>query len=297
MISLTFPDGSARDFKPGVNRPRRCRADIQIARQEGRGDEARRQGRRPRRADQGRRRDQFVSRADPEALPMIRHDAAHVMAEAVQSLWPGAGDDRPGDRERLLLRLRQAGAVPPRRSRQDRGEDGARSSRKNAPFTKEVWSRSKGEGALRRARRELQGRARRRHPRGRGRQDLQAGRVARPLPRPAHGVDGPGRQGLQAAEDRRRLLARRLQQADAPAHLRHGLGDRRRARRLSAPARGGGEARPPQARPRDGPLPFPGGGAGLGVLAPQGLDAVPDADRLHAPAPRRPATTRSTLPT
>src|SRR5690606_16442619 len=31
----------------------------------------------------------FVARTDPEALELIRHDAAHVMAEAVQSLWPG----------------------------------------------------------------------------------------------------------------------------------------------------------------------------------------------------------------
>jgi threonyl-tRNA synthetase len=30
----------------------------------------------------------FISRTDPEALELIRHDAAHVMAEAVQSLWP-----------------------------------------------------------------------------------------------------------------------------------------------------------------------------------------------------------------
>jgi threonyl-tRNA synthetase len=32
---------------------------------------------------------EFVSREDPRALELIRHDAAHVMAEAVQSLWPG----------------------------------------------------------------------------------------------------------------------------------------------------------------------------------------------------------------
>ena len=31
----------------------------------------------------------IVTRTDPEALELIRHDAAHVMAEAVQSLWPG----------------------------------------------------------------------------------------------------------------------------------------------------------------------------------------------------------------
>ncbi|MDG6094129.1 threonine--tRNA ligase [Acetobacter sp. AN02] len=31
----------------------------------------------------------FVTRKDPEALEMIRHDAAHVLAEAVQALFPG----------------------------------------------------------------------------------------------------------------------------------------------------------------------------------------------------------------
>ena len=31
----------------------------------------------------------FVTRRDPEALGLIRHDAAHVLAEAVQELYPG----------------------------------------------------------------------------------------------------------------------------------------------------------------------------------------------------------------
>src|ERR1700739_3496583 len=31
----------------------------------------------------------FVTRRDPDALEMIRHDAAHVLAEAVQALYPG----------------------------------------------------------------------------------------------------------------------------------------------------------------------------------------------------------------
>ncbi|MBV8520920.1 MAG: TGS domain-containing protein, partial [Acetobacteraceae bacterium] len=31
----------------------------------------------------------FITRKDPEALPLIRHDAAHVLAEAVQTLFPG----------------------------------------------------------------------------------------------------------------------------------------------------------------------------------------------------------------
>ncbi|MEO0545048.1 MAG: threonine--tRNA ligase, partial [Pseudomonadota bacterium] len=32
---------------------------------------------------------EFIGRDDPRALELIRHDAAHVMAEAVQELWPG----------------------------------------------------------------------------------------------------------------------------------------------------------------------------------------------------------------
>src|SRR3954463_16238083 len=32
---------------------------------------------------------EFVPREDPRTLELIRHDAAHVLAEAVQSLWPG----------------------------------------------------------------------------------------------------------------------------------------------------------------------------------------------------------------
>src|SRR5271156_4319261 len=31
----------------------------------------------------------FITRRDPEALELIRHDAAHVLAEAVQALYPG----------------------------------------------------------------------------------------------------------------------------------------------------------------------------------------------------------------
>src|SRR5688572_33171643 len=32
---------------------------------------------------------EFLNREDPRALELIRHDCAHVLAEAVQSLWPG----------------------------------------------------------------------------------------------------------------------------------------------------------------------------------------------------------------
>src|SRR5437667_11610172 len=32
---------------------------------------------------------EFINREDPRALELIRHDCAHVLAEAVQTLWPG----------------------------------------------------------------------------------------------------------------------------------------------------------------------------------------------------------------
>ncbi|MBO1073413.1 threonine--tRNA ligase [Roseomonas marmotae] len=38
---------------------------------------------------EGDARVRFITRKDPEALEMIRHDAAHVLAEAVQELFPG----------------------------------------------------------------------------------------------------------------------------------------------------------------------------------------------------------------
>src|SRR6478735_4874666 len=32
---------------------------------------------------------ELINRDDPRALELIRHDCAHVLAEAVQTLWPG----------------------------------------------------------------------------------------------------------------------------------------------------------------------------------------------------------------
>src|SRR5690606_6635424 len=32
---------------------------------------------------------EIITRDDPRALELIRHDCAHVLAEAVQELWPG----------------------------------------------------------------------------------------------------------------------------------------------------------------------------------------------------------------
>ena len=49
----------------------------------------------------------LTERSGADALELIRHDCAHVLAAAVIELYPGVQDlDRPPDRERLLLRLR-----------------------------------------------------------------------------------------------------------------------------------------------------------------------------------------------
>ena len=61
-------------------------------------------------------------------------------------------------------------------------------------------------------------------------------------------VDGTPRP-LQAAEGRRRLLAGQREGPDAAAHLRHGVGVRRRPRGPPRAARRGREARPPHASP------------------------------------------------
>ena len=140
----------------------------------------------------------FVARTDPEALELIRHDAAHVLRRGrAGAVARHAGDHRPGDRARLVLRLRQGGAVHAGGSAARSKRRCTRSSRRNAPFTKEVWSRDKAKAHLQGQGRDLQDRAGRRDPRRRGLQDLQAGRVARSLPRPAHDRDRAHRQGVQ----------------------------------------------------------------------------------------------------
>jgi threonyl-tRNA synthetase len=85
----------------------------------------------------------FVSRTDPEALELIRHDAAHVMAEAVQSLWPGT--------QVTIGPVIENGFFYDFAKQQPFEPDDipkiekkmAEIIQKNAPFTKEFWSREK----------------------------------------------------------------------------------------------------------------------------------------------------------
>lgn len=93
---------------------------------------------------------EIVTREDPRALELIRHDAAHILAEAVQEIWPGTqvtigpviengfyydfkrvhpdtGDDRPFTPDDLPVIEKKMREIVQR----------------NKPFTKEIWSRDK----------------------------------------------------------------------------------------------------------------------------------------------------------
>lgn len=89
MITLTFPDGAERQYEVGIS----GQAIVDgIAKSLSKrtvamaldgvvcdlSDPIR-----------GNARIEFISRDDPRALELIRHDCAHVLAEAVQSLFPG----------------------------------------------------------------------------------------------------------------------------------------------------------------------------------------------------------------
>src|SRR4051812_3452841 len=89
MVALTFPDGGRRDFPNGSTgldiakgiSPSLAKRTVAMALDSVVSDLAD-----PIETDA---RIEFINRDDPRALELIRHDAAHVLAEAVQSLWPG----------------------------------------------------------------------------------------------------------------------------------------------------------------------------------------------------------------
>jgi threonyl-tRNA synthetase len=90
MIELVFPDGSKRPFEAGVT-GRQIAAGISKS-LEKKAVLVKLDGQlldleRPLHASGAF---QILTREDPEVLETIRHDAAHVLAEAVQELFPGA---------------------------------------------------------------------------------------------------------------------------------------------------------------------------------------------------------------
>ena len=88
-VTLTFPDGAQRQFEPGITgfdiakgiSPSLAKRTVAMALDGVVSDLSD-----PIDRDA---RIEFINRDDPRALELIRHDAAHVLAEAVQSLWPG----------------------------------------------------------------------------------------------------------------------------------------------------------------------------------------------------------------
>ena len=259
MIHVTFPDGAQRSYPEGTTgleiatgiSPSLAKRTVAMAL-----DGAARRSRRP---DQGRC-EARIHRPRGSARPRTdppRYGSRSGRGRA-DPLSRNAGHHRPGDRGRLLLRFLSRDAVHAGGFRRDRGQD-ARDRRARQALHQGAVEPRRGEKFLREEGRSLQDRTRRCDPGRSGPEDLQAGRLARPLPRPAHDLDRQDRHGVQADEGRRRLLARRFDQADAVAHLWNGLRQAGRSRRASASARGGRQTRPPSPRPGDGPVPLPGG--------------------------------------
>jgi threonyl-tRNA synthetase len=142
MIELTFPDGAVRSFDDGASG-----ADVAAAISKSLAKKAVAtvvDGEIRDLADPigGNARIEILTREDPRALALIRHDAAHVMAEAVQELWPGTqvtigpviengfyydfyrpeGPFTPEDLPKIEAKMREIIA-------------------RDAAFTKEVWTR------------------------------------------------------------------------------------------------------------------------------------------------------------
>src|SRR6185369_6454877 len=119
MVALTFPDGARREYPSGTTgldiakgiSPSLAKRTVAMALDGTLAD-----------LSDPIDRDakiEFLSREDPRALELIRHDAAHVLAEAVQSLWPGT---------QVTI-----GPMIEKKMREIIARD--------KPFTKEVWTR------------------------------------------------------------------------------------------------------------------------------------------------------------
>ena len=89
MISLKFPDGSAREFEPGVTGRQVAESIAKSLAKKAVAMELDGQLRDLYEPIKGDAAIRIITRDDPDALTLIRHDAAHVMAEAVQELYPG----------------------------------------------------------------------------------------------------------------------------------------------------------------------------------------------------------------
>jgi threonyl-tRNA synthetase len=149
MVALSFPDGARRDYPDGTTgldiakgiSPSLAKRTVAMAIN----------GQVADLADPIERdaKIEFLTREDPRSLELIRHDCAHVLAEAVQSLWPGTQVTigpviengfyydffrnepfTPDDFAAIEKKMREIIA-------------------RDKPFTKEVWSRDEAKRVFR----------------------------------------------------------------------------------------------------------------------------------------------------
>ncbi len=149
MVALTFPDGARREYSENITgldvakaiSPSLAKRTVAVVVDGALADLA----------DQIDKDAaiEFIAREDPRALELIRHDAAHVMAEAVQTLWPGTQVTigpviengfyydffrnepfTPDDFEAIEKKMREIIA-------------------RDKPFSKEVWSREEAKRVFR----------------------------------------------------------------------------------------------------------------------------------------------------
>ena len=141
MINLTFPDGATRQYPAGTSgldvakaiSPSLAKRTVALALDGVVVDLSD--------AIPGDGAIEFLSRDDPRALTLIRHDAAHVLAEAVQDLFPGTQvtigpvieDGFYYDFHRETPFTPDDFAAIEKRMREIVARD--------RPFTREVWSR------------------------------------------------------------------------------------------------------------------------------------------------------------
>ena len=149
MVALTFPDGARRDYPQrltgldiakGIS-PSLAKRTVAMALDGVLADLAD-----PIEHDA---KIEFVTRDDPRALELIRHDAAHVLAEAVQTLWPGT-------QVTIGPVIENGFYYDFFRNQPFTPEDFAAIEKKmreiiarDKPFTKEVWSRDEAKRVFR----------------------------------------------------------------------------------------------------------------------------------------------------
>ena len=162
---------------------------------------------------------EIVTPKSPDALDLYRHSTAHLTAQRRQAPLPDGPDrHRPGDRERLLLRLQPGAPVHARGPRRDRGRD-AEDRRRGQPRSSARRCRRTRRSRIFEAQKDaLKVEIIRGIPDEQGLL-LPAEGLHRPLPRAARPLDRQARR-LQADAHGRRVLEGRREEPDAPAHLR-----------------------------------------------------------------------------